>query len=166
MSVSVIDINTDPNTDTKFSDLYIKYYIVKQPFYSVEPKTGETICKYSEYEKYTVIKDFVPNDKKMYYMWGNIAYSMMFDYDCKRNNKIKKISDLCLMVESKIRKGDIGIVFYDFINDVLPQLNTLTIDEVEMIKKAHRESCGPLYETLRIFTTPHMFIDLFNYYTV
>jgi hypothetical protein len=151
------------NNNTKFSDLYLNYYIDKQSFYSTDPKTGEIISRFREYEKYKVIKEFIPNDKKMYYVWGNIAYSIMFDYDCKQNEKLLKLIQLCLMVESKIRKGDIDIVFYDFVNEVLPQLNTLNTDEINMIEKAHRISCGPLFEKLITFTTPHMFIDLFNY---
>jgi hypothetical protein len=162
MSVTAIDTDTD--TNTKFSDLYIKYFTVKQPLYSIDPKTGETICKYSEYEKYTVIKEFIPNDKQMYYVWGNIAYSIMFDCACKTNSKIKKLTDLCIMIESKIRKGDIGIVFYDFINEVFPLINTLTIEEIKIIKKNHIKSCGPLYEKLITLTPPRIFIDLFDYY--
>ena len=153
-----------PTIDTKFSDLYLNYYIEKQNLYSSDPKTGDSIISLvKEYKKYKVVKEFVPNDKNMYYVWGNIAYSMMFDYDCKRNDKLKKLTKLCMMVESKIRRGDIDIVFYDFVNDVLPLLNTLTIDEIKMIEKAQRESCGPLFEKLITLTTPHMFIDLFNY---
>jgi hypothetical protein len=144
-----------------FSNLYIQYYTVKEQMTS--SSCDNTIYKYSEYQKYKVIKDFIPDDKSMYYLWGNIAYSMMFDYNCKTNNKIKKLIDLCLMVENKIKRGDIGIVFYDFVNDVLPLLNSLTVEEIKMIEKLHRESCGPLYEKLITLTTPKMFIDLFNY---
>ena len=149
--------------NTKFSDLYIKYFMFKQTFHTVDYKTGNPISTYKEYEKYNVVKEFIPNDKSMYYLWGNIAYSMMFDYNCIRNDKIKKLIDICMMVERKIRRGDIDIVFYDFVNEVLPLLNTLTITEVNMIEKAHRLSCGPLYENLITLTTPEMFIELFNY---
>jgi len=135
----------------------------KQTFHTVDYKTGNPISTYKEYEKYNVVKEFIPNDKSMYYLWGNIAYSMMFDYNCIRNDKIKKLIDICMMVERKIRRGDIDIVFYDFVNEVLPLLNTLTITEVNMIEKAHRLSCGPLYENLITLTTPEMFIELFNY---
>ncbi len=148
----------------KFSDLYIQYNTIKeQRFSGLDPKSGEPIYKYSEYTKYSVIKDFIPNDKKLYYLWGNIGYSIILDSDCKKNNKLTKLGQLCFMVESKIKKGDIDIMFYDFVNDILPFLNTLTKDEIIQIEKAHRISCGPLYEKMINLTTPQMFIDLFEY---
>ncbi len=148
----------------KFSNEYIKYDIVKvQKFDSVDIKTGNNIYKYSEYEKYSVIKEFIPNDKSMYYVWGNSAYAMMFDYDCKRNDKIKKLIQLCFLVESKIRRGDIDIVFYDFVNDVFPLLDLLSIDEINMIEKAHKIDGGNLYDKLKYIRTPNIFLDLFTY---
>lgn len=141
---------------SKFSDLYIKYYTIKQSFASHEEP--------SSYQKYTVIKDFIPNDKSLYYLWGNVAYSLMFDCKLKSNPKIKKLVDLCMMIQSKIKRGDIDIVFYDFVNDLFPLLNTLTTHEITMIKKNHRESFGPLYENLKYLTTPEIFIDLFDYF--
>ena len=148
---------------SKFSDLYIKYYTVKESLASsIDPKTGEPIYKYSEYQKYTVIKDFIPNDKSLYYLWGNVAYSFIFDCTCKNNPKIKKLIDLCFMIEGKIKRGDIDIVFYDFINLLFPLLDTLNTDEIKIIRNLHRESCGPLYEKLIHLTTPEIFIDLFK----
>jgi hypothetical protein len=148
---------------SKFSDLYIKYYTVKESLASsIDSKTGEPIYKYSEYQKYTVIKDFIPNDKSLYYLWGNVAYSLMFDCKLKNNPKIKKLIDLCFMIESKIKKGDIDIVFYDFINLLLPLLNTFNNEEIKMIQTVYREASGPLYEKLMHLTTPGIFIDLFK----
>ncbi len=151
-------------SNSKFSDQYIKYDTVKvQKFDSVDVKTGDNIYKYSEYEKYSVIKQFIPNDKKMYYLWGNTAYAMLFDYDCKRNDKIRKLINLCFLVESKIKRGDIDIVFYDFVNDVFPLLNKLSIDEIKLIENAHRLDGGPLYDKLKYIRTPNIFLDLFNF---
>ncbi len=150
--------------NSKFSDKYIKYDTVKvQKFDSIDIKTGNNIYKYSEYEKYSVIKEFVPNDKSMYYVWGNSAYTMMFDYNCKRNDKIKKLVQLCLLVEGKIKRGDIDIVFYDFVNDVFPLLNSLNIDEIKFIENAHKIDGGPLYDKLKHMRTPNIFLDLFNF---
>ncbi len=148
----------------KFSDLYIQYNTIKiTRFNGLDPKTGENIYTDSEYTKYSVIKDFIPNNKELFYLWGNIAYSIILDYDCKKNNKLNKLGQLCFMIESKIKKGDIDIVFYDFVNDILPFLDTLTKDEIILIEKAHRVSSGPLYEKMKPLTTPQMFIDLFEY---
>ena len=151
-------------TMLKFSKQYIKYENVKcQKFDSIDAKTGDHKYKYSEYEKYSVIKQFVPNDKNMYYVWGNSAYAMMFDYDCKRNDKIKKLIGLCILVENKIKRGDIGIVFYDFVNDVFPLLDLLTIDEIKLIENAHKIYGGPLYDKLKDIRTPNIFLDLFDF---
>ena len=148
----------------KFSELYIKYNTVRtQRFLSVDTKTNEPIFTSSEYQEYKVIKEFTPKDKNMYYLWGNIAYAMMFDYNCLRNEKIKKLTNLCLFVESKIKKGDIDIVFYDFVNEVFPLIDSLTIEEIKMIQDADRISSGPLYEKLIAMRTPRIFIDLYNY---
>jgi hypothetical protein len=147
----------------KFSDLYLKYNTIKVArFNGSDPKTGENIYTDSEYTKYSVIKDFIPNQKDLYYLWGNMAYSIILDYDCKKNNKLNKLGQMCFMVEEKIKKGDIDIVFYDFVNDILPFLDTLSNDEIIIIEKAHRISCGPLYEKMKHLTTPQMFIDLFE----
>ncbi len=154
-------------SDTKFSDLYIKYYTVKnQRVERFDSTLNDFIYSTTSYEKYKVIKEFIPNDNKMCYKWGNFAYAMMFDYNCKRNDKINKLTRLCLLVESKIRRGDIDIVFYDFVNDVLPLLNSLTLDEVKMINNACRESEGPLYKTLIKMRQPEMIIELFDYHNV
>ncbi len=148
----------------KFSELYIKYNTVKiQRFLSVDAKTNEPIFTTSEYQQYKVIKEFIPNNKNMYYLWGNIAYAMLFDNNCIRNEKIKKLTDLCFIVENKIKKGDIDIVFYDFVNDVFPILDSLTIQEIKMIEEADRISSGPLYEKLIEIRTPGIFINLSNY---
>jgi hypothetical protein len=149
---------------SKFSELYIKYNTVKtQRFLSMDSKTNEPIFTTSEYQQYKVIKEFIPNDKDLYYLWGNIAYGMMFDYNCMENEKIKKLIDLCLFVENKIKKGDIDIVFYDFVNEVFPLLDSLTIEEIKMIEEADRVSSGPLYEKLIQIRTPEIFINLCNY---
>jgi hypothetical protein len=148
----------------KFSNLYLKYNTIKvQQFNGVDPKTGENTYKESEYNKYSVIKEFIPNNKELYYLWGNMAYSIILDYDCKKNNKLKKLGQLCFQLEEKIKKGDIDIVFYDFVNDILPFLDTLSKDEISIIQKAHSISCGPLYQKMINLTTPQMFIDLFEY---
>jgi hypothetical protein len=152
------------NPIPKFSELYIKYNTVRtQRFLSFDSKTNETIFTISEYQQYKVIKEFIPKDKNMYYLWGNIGYALMFDNHCIRNEKIKKLTDLCLFVENKIKKGDIDIVFYDFVNDVFPLLDSLTINEIKMIEEADRISSGPLYQKLINIRTPEIFIDLCNY---
>lgn len=135
----------------KFSDLYLKYKTNKVS------ETGDL-----EYRTYSVIKEFIPNKKDLYYLWSNIAYTIILDYDCAKNQKIKKLGKMCFMIEEKIKKGDIDIVFYDFVNDLLPFLDTLSKDEIILIQKAHRVSCGPLYEKMITLTTPKMFIDLFS----
>jgi hypothetical protein len=151
-------------TMPKFSNHYIKYETIKShKFDSIDAKTGDYKYKYSEYEKYSVIKQFVPDDKKLYYLWGNSAYAMMFDYNCKRNDKIKKLINLCILVENKIKRDDIGIVFYDFVNDVFPLLDLLTIDEIKLIDNAHKIDGGPLYDKLKDMRTPHIFLDLFKF---
>ena len=152
-------------SESKFSDQYIKYYTVKVPkFECNDVKTGEPVYKYSEYQKCSVIKEFIPNDKSKYYLWGNSAYTMLFDYDCKRNEKIKKLAQLCFLIEGKIKRGDIDIVFYDFVNDVLPLLNSLTIDEIKLIENAHKIDNGPLYDKLKDIRIPGMLLELFLHF--
>jgi hypothetical protein len=148
----------------KFSEIYIKYNTVKnQRFVDFDVKTNEPIFTTSEYQQYKVIKEFIPKDKTLVHMWKHIIDVIMFDYNCKRNEKMKKLIDLCRLVETKILKEDFDIVFYDFVNEIFPLLDTLTIEEIQMIQAADRIDSGPLYEKLIHMRTPEIFINLYNY---
>jgi hypothetical protein len=139
--------------ENKFSDIYIKNINIKE-YISVD------IVK--EYKKTEVIKELLPNNKLLYYLWGNIGYSLLFDYNCKMNEKIMKIKDQCFYIENKIKQGDLEIIIYDIKNVLLPLLDSLTLDEIKLMINAHRISCGPLYKQLIDITTPEIFINLFN----
>jgi hypothetical protein len=148
---------------SKFSDLYIEYNIHTEKIVYKNEQTDELINVIKEYKKSTIKKELIPNDKSLYYKWGNIGYTLLFDYNCKMNNKIIKIKDWCFDIEKSIKKGDYDIVILNIKNVLLPLLDTLTMDEIQIIKKAHRESGGPLYDLNPSVSTPHIFIDLFNH---
>ncbi len=141
----------------KFSDIYI------------ETKIKQIINNNNliEYEERNIIKELIPINKDLYYLWRNIGTSILLDYKCNSNNKIKKVKELCFDIETKIKRGDFDIVILDIKNVLLPYLDKLTDDEIKIIYKAHRESSGPLYDVHpnynRMFITPQIFIDLFNW---
>ncbi len=139
----------------KFSDNYIETKIIKQQ----RIIDGETL--FIEYEERKIIKDLIPNDKSKYYIWGNIANAMVLDSKCKTNNLIK-IKDICFQIEKSIKRGDIDIVILEVKNILLPLLDKLTNDEIQIIKKTNRETAGPLFDYQPNISTPQIFIDLFN----
>ena len=139
----------------KFSDNYIETKIIKHQ----RIIEGETT--YIEYEDRIIIKELIPDDKNNYYVWGNIANAMVLDSKCKTNN-ILKIRDLCFKIEKSIKRGDIDIIILEIKNVLLPLLDKLTFDEIQIIKKANREASGPLYEYNPQLSTPQIFIELFS----
>lgn len=139
----------------KFSDNYIETKIIKQQrIIDGEPS-------FIEYEERRLIKELIPNDKSKYYVWGNIAYAMIFDTKCNTNSNLIKIKDMCFQIEKSIKRGDIDIVILEIKNVLLPLLDKLTNDEINILKQANRISAGPLYEYQPNFSTPQIFIDLF-----
>ncbi len=141
----------------KFSDIYIETTI-KKSYRFINESNYET----NEYEERKFKKELIPKNKELYYLWGNIGNSILMDYNCNININIKKIKDLCFYIERKIKKGDIDIVKYDIMNLLLPLLDRLTDEEINIIKKANRESAGPLYDYQPHLSTPQIFIDLFR----
>ncbi len=141
----------------KFSDIYIETKI----------KQIININNIIEYEERNIIKELIPINKNLYYLWGNVGTSILLNYKCNSNKKINKIKELCFDIETKIKRGDFDIVILDIKNVLLPHLDTLTNNEINILYEAHRESSGPLYEVQpnynKMFITPQIFIDLFNY---
>ena len=142
----------------KFSDNYIETKIKKNN------KINYDII---EYEERTIIKELIPRNKDLYYVWGRIAYTILMDYKCKINSNINSniiiLKELCFDIERKIKRGDFDIVILDIKNVLLPLLDKLTIEEINIIKEANRIEAGPLYEYNQMFSTPKIFIDLFSY---
>ncbi len=140
----------------KFSDIYIETKIKQN-------NNNNNI----EYEERNIIKELIPINKDLYYLWGNVGNSLLLNYKCNSNNKIKKVKELCFDIETKIKRDDFDIVILDIKNVLLPYLDTLTNDEIKIIKEAYRESAGPLYDVQptynKMFITPQIFIDLFNW---
>ncbi len=145
----------------KFSDLYIETIKIVEERIVIE---FEKPVKYVRtYDKIKLKKELIPRDKSLYYVWGNIGYTILMDYNCKINNNLIKIKDLCFSIEKSIKRGDLDIVLLDIQNVLLPLLDKLTNDAIITLKKAHRISAGPLYEYTPLFSTPQLFVDLFNF---
>jgi len=147
----------------KFSDIYIDTKIIK------EIKMLNDIPDTIEYEERKIKPNKIliftfGHSKELYYVWGNIAYAMLLDYKCNNNINIMKIKDLCFHIEKLIKHGDFDIVTLDIKNVLLPLLDKLTIDEINIIKEANRIAAGPLYEYQPFISTPQIFIDLFNHH--
>ncbi len=142
----------------KFSDIFIETKTVRE-----QRIFGENI-KFIEYEERKIIKELIPKESHMYYVWGNIAYAMIFDIKCNTNPNLIKIKDMCFQIEKSIKRGDIDIVILEIKNVLLPLLDKLTKDEIEILKKANRLSAGPIYEYYPQLSTPQIFIELFNNY--
>jgi len=135
----------------KFSDIYIETKIIK-----IQRDEQEIV-----YEERNIIKELIPRNKELYYVWGNIGYALLY----YNNSNIMKLKDLCFDIERKIKHGDFDIVILDIKNVLLPFLDKLTIEEINIIKKAYREAVGPLYDcqpNYQRLTTPQIFIDFLN----
>ncbi len=141
----------------KFSDNYIETKIIKQQ----RIIDGET--SYIEYEERKLIKELIPNDKSLYYVWGNVGNVIVLDSKCNTNNNLIKIKHLCFQIEKLIKRGDIDIVILEIKNVLLPLLDKLTNYEIDILKKTNRETAGPLYEYQPHISTPQIFIELFNF---
>ena len=139
----------------KFSDIYIET--------KIKQINNNNNNNNIEYEERYIIKELIPINKDLYYLWGNVGNSILLNYKCNSNNKIKKVKELCFDIETKIKRGDFDIVILDIKNVLLPYLDKLSNEEINIIKEAHRESAGPLYEYHPYMSTPQIFIDLFNW---
>ena len=139
----------------KFSDNYIETKIIKHQ------KIINDEISYVEFEERKIIKDLIPNDSSIYYLWGNVGYAMLFN--CRTSNLIK-IKDLCFQIEKSIKRNDIDIVILEIKNVLLPLLDKLTNDEILLFKKTIRESAGPLYEYQPQLSTPQIFNDFIAFH--
>jgi hypothetical protein len=150
----------------KFSDNYIETKINKvQKINNINNINNEINYKIYEYEERTIIKELIPRNKDLYYVWGRIGNAMLMNYKCNFNNNIIKLKDLCFDIERKIKRGDFDIVILDIKNELLPLLDKLTLEEINIIKQANIIQAGPLYDYRddnKRFSTPQIFIDLFK----
>ncbi len=140
----------------KFSDTYIETKIVINNDNRVEYE--ERNIKTNQRLK------IIPQNKDLAYAWGNIANVILFDYKYTKSdnyNNIIKIKDLCFSIEKSIKRGDFYLVSLEIQNVLLPLLDKLNKDDINIIKKANRISAGPLYEYCPLLSTPQIFIDLF-----
>ena len=142
----------------KFSDTYIQTNIRKE----IRVINDKIINK--EYEDRIIIKELFPKDKSIAYLWGNIGNALLLDYNCMKNNNIMILKDYCFNIEKSIKRGDFDIVTLEIKNVLLPFLDKLTNDEINIIYKANRISAGPLYQYQPNISTPQIFIDLFKYF--
>ncbi len=149
----------------KFSDTYIETKTIKNKIILDNNDDNKYIMK--EYEVRTIIKELIPRNKNLYYVWGRVATAILTDYNCRTKIKnINKIIELCFEIEKKIKRGDFDIVILDIKNILLPLLDKLTIEEINIIKETNRIEAGPLYEYNQRFSTPQIFIDLFINYNM
>lgn len=146
----------------KISDIYIQTNIIKPLV--LEIRVFDDIVINKEYEERIIIKELIPKDKNMAYVWGNIGNALMLDYKCMTNSNIMKLKDYCFNIEKSIKRGDFDIVTLDIKNVLLPFLDKLTNDEIDIIYKANRVAAGPLYNYQPYMSTPQIFIDLFTLY--
>jgi hypothetical protein len=140
----------------KFSHKYVEY------------------VKNDEYESNTfnIKKKVLEYDAKLAYQWNNIGNTILFDMDCNKNPKLSKIKDDCFNIEQIIKIDNFtcentknNIVFpseYYIINFLLPKLDSLSLNEIEMLKKAQLIEDGPLYEKFKNIRIPRIFADLFS----
>ncbi len=140
----------------KFSDNYIETKIIKHQ------RIIDNNISFIEYEERNIIKELIPSDKYKYYVWGNIGNAMIFNINCKTNDKIIKIKNLCFNIEKLIKNNDIYIATLEIKNILLPLLDKLTNEEIQIIKNNNRETAGPLYEYYPNLSTPDIFIELFK----
>ncbi len=139
----------------KFSDIYIDTKIIKEDRYVND------IMYTIQYEERKIKPDKILI-LNFAYVWGNIAYALLLDYKCNNNINIIKIKDMCFNIETSIKRGDFDIVTLEIKNVLLPLLDKLTKDEINIMSQANRISAGPLYEYQPQISTPQLFIDLFK----
>ncbi len=141
------------NSRTKFSNNYIKYFTRKEKYVSI---TNSDNYYSEEINDYKLIKDLIHYDTKLSYQWSNFAYLLLFDY--KSNEKFQQIVEHCFEIERKIMTESFDCVkssksienrqtilpteFY-IIHKLLPILDSLSNDEVKIIKSAYLKNYLP-----------------------
>jgi hypothetical protein len=143
-------------TNNKFSQKFIEYV-----------KNEE-----DESNTFNIKKKVLDYDSKLAYQWNNIALTILFDIDCIKNPILSKIKDDCFNIEKIIKIDNFtdentknNIVYpseYYIINYLLPKLDSLSSNEIEMLKKAQMIKDGPLYDKFKYMRIPGIFIDLFS----
>ena len=140
----------------KFSDNYI-----------------ETI-KNEDYETnlFNIKKSMLIYDSKLSIQWNNIANTILFDYNCINNKKLSKIKDDCLNIEKILEKDNFTedninnkIIFpteHYIVKYLLPHLDELSLDEIQLLRDAQKVVDGPLYDKFKYIRIPIIFIDLFS----
>jgi len=140
----------------KFSDNYI-----------------ETI-KNEDYETnlFNIKKSMIMYDSKLSIQWNNIANTILFDYNCINNKKLCKIKDDCLNIEKILEKDNFTedninnkIIFpteHYIVKYLLPHLDELSLDEIQLLRDAQKVVDGPLYDKFKYIRIPIIFIDLFS----
>ncbi len=145
----------------KFSDIYIDTKIIK------ETKYLNDITHIVEYEERKIktnkILNFCSNNKHLSYLWGNIGYALLFKSQINSSINIIKIKEMCFSIEKSIKRGDFDIVILEIKNVLLPLLDKLSKEEINIIYQSNRIAAGPLYDYQPHISTPQIFIDLFNY---
>jgi hypothetical protein len=57
---------------------------------------------------------------------------MILDIKCNNNSNLLKIKDMCFQIEKSIKRGDIDIVILEIKNVLLPLLDKLTNEEMQI----------------------------------
>jgi hypothetical protein len=149
-------MTTTNHSNKFFSDKYVKYY------------TNEE----DESNLFNIKNKVLDYDSKLAHQWNNIALTILFDIDCNKNPILSKIKDDCFNIEKIIQIDNFtdentknNIIYpseYYIINYLLPKLDSLSLNEIEMLKKAQMIKDGPLYEKFKYMRIPYIFIDLFS----
>jgi hypothetical protein len=111
-------------------------------------------------------------DSKLSIQWNNIANTILFDYNCINNKKLCKIKDDCLNIEKILEKDNFTedninnkIIFpteHYIVKYLLPHLDELSLDEIQLLRDAQKVVDGPLYDKFKYIRIPIIFIDLFS----
>lgn len=119
--------------------------------------------KYIDYQDLTIKKPLIDSDSKLYYKWGNIGYTILLNSECCVNKKLFDIKDDCFNIEKLIKQSEFTPATHYIINYLLPHLNELTKEEIDLLYKYQKIGDGPLYKQLESIRIPNIFIDLFIY---
>ncbi len=123
---------------------------------------------------FNIKKKLIDYNNKLSYQWSNIAYAILFDYDCIKNDKLNKIKEDMFNIEQIIKNDNFteentknNIIYpteHYIAKYLLPHFDMLDKNDINMLKNAIYINEGPLYNQMKHIRIPELIIDLIESY--
>ena len=133
-------------------------------------KFSQSYVEYIEHEElgqiYKIISDdnIFPNTSDESYKWSNLGYSLLFIKGTDKTTLIETLCSYCFQIEKIIVRQDYEAAKSHVINFILPLLDKLNSNEINIIIAELKLTNGPLYKQLWILRLPKLILDYIEKY--